>query len=256
MASSVGKVGQRSEMSEAEWLTRVELAALYRLTALFGWDQVIYNHISARVPGEPDAFLVNPFGMRFDEIRASDLAKVYADGTTVDGKGLGVNAAGFFLHSVIHEARPDLNCVMHFHSIEVAAVANHPQGLLPICQEAMANFATIAYHDFCGILVDDSERDGLVKDLGDNNIMLLRNHGVLIAGTTMPAVFNRACNIDRACKIQVATLAQGVPPVMPGEEIVQSVARTYARLSGPDLGRREFDAMTRKLDRIDSSYRN
>jgi ribulose-5-phosphate 4-epimerase/fuculose-1-phosphate aldolase len=256
MASSVDKVGQRSEMSEAEWLTRVELAALYRLTALFGWDQVIYNHISARVPGEPDAFLVNPFGMTFDEIRASDLAKVYADGTTVDGKGLGVNAAGFFLHSVIHQARPDLNCVMHFHSIEVAAVANHPQGLLPICQEAMANFATIAYHDFCGILVDDGERDGLVKDLGDNNIMLLRNHGVLIAGTTMPAVFNRACNIDRACKIQVATLAQGVAPVMPSEEIVQSVARTYARLSGPDLGRREFDAMTRKLDRIDSSYRN
>ncbi len=235
MTSSVSKEGQRSEMSEAEWLTRVELAALYRLTALFGWDQVIYNHISARVPGEPDAFLVNPFGMTFDEIRASDLAKVYADGTTVDGKGLGVNAAGFFLHSVIHEARSDLNCVMHFHSIEVAAVANHPQGLLPICQEAMANFATIAYHDFCGILVDDGERDGLVKDLGDNNIMLLRNHGVLIAGTTMP---------------------QGVPPVLPGEEIVQSVARTYARLSGPDLGRREFDAMTRKLDRIDSSYRN
>ena len=141
MASSVNKVGQRSEMSEAEWLTRVELAALYRLTALFGWDQVIYNHISARVPGEPDAFLVNPFGMTFDEIRASDLAKVHADGTTVDGMGFGVNAAGFFLHSVIHEARPDLNCVMHFHSIEVAAVANHPQGLLPICQEAMANFA-------------------------------------------------------------------------------------------------------------------
>ena len=256
MASSVNKVAQRSDMSEAEWLTRVELAALYRLTALFGWDQIIYNHISARVPGEPEAFLVNPFGMMFDEICASDLAKVHADGTTVDGKGYGVNAAGFFLHSTLHEARPDLNCVMHFHSIEVAAVANHPQGLLPMCQEAMANFATISYHDFCGILVDDEERDGLVRDLGDNNIMLLRNHGVVIAGATIPAVLNRASNIDRACKIQVATLGQGIVPVLPSQEVVQSVVDTYARLSGPDLGRREFDALVRKLDRIDPSFRN
>ncbi len=256
MASVVNKAVQRSDMSEAEWLTRVELAALYRLTALFGWDQIIYNHISARVPGEPEAFLVNPFGMTFDEIRASDLAKVHADGTSVDGQGYGVNAAGFFLHSVLHEARPDLNCVMHFHSIEIAAVANHPEGLLPICQEAMANFATIAYHDFYGILVNDEERDSLVRDLGDNNIMLLRNHGVVIAGATIPAVFNRACNIDRACRIQVATLGQGIAPVRPSQEIVQSVVDTYAHLSGPDLGRREFDALVRKLDRIDPSFRN
>lgn len=255
MATTVQKACSRSDMTEEEWQARVELAALYRLTAYFGWDQVIYNHISVRVPGEPDAFLVNPFGIMFDEMRASDLAKVYADGTAVGGKGYGVNEAGFFLHSVIHEARPDINCVMHFHSIEVAAVANHPQGLLPLCQEAMLNFATLSYHEFGGILVNDDERDSLVADLGASNIMLLRNHGVVTAGASTPAAFNRAFNIDKACKIQVASLAQGVAPVLPSQEIVDSVVQTYARLSGPDLGRLEFDALMRKLDRLDPSYR-
>ncbi|RIJ32728.1 class II aldolase/adducin family protein [Henriciella mobilis] len=255
MTTTMKHAASQSDMKEDEWHARVELAALYRLTAMFGWDQLIYNHISVRVPGEPEAFLVNPFGIMFDEMRASDLTKVYSDGTAVGEKGYGVNEAGFFLHSVLHDARPDINCVMHFHSVEVAAVANHPQGLLPLCQEAMLNFDTISYHDFGGILVDDTERESLIEDLGQNNIMLLRNHGVAVVGRSVPATFNRAFNLDKACKIQVATLAQGAQPVQPEQAIVDSVIKTYSRLSGPDLGRLEFDALMRKLDRLDPSYR-
>lgn len=245
-----------AEFDEAEWQVRVELAACYRLVALYGWSEIISNHISARVPGTTDQFLVNPFGLMFDEIRASDLIKVNVDGSLVDDTdGWGINPAGFVIHGAVHEGRPDLHCVIHCHSVAGAAVSTHPEGLLPLTLESLIFRHTIAYHDFEGITFDAGEKERLLAHMGDADIMVLRNHGTLACGKTIPAAFHHAFYLEKACQIQLASLSQGVAPKLVPQPLADKVVEQFKPGFGWEQGRREFDALLRKLDRIDPSFR-
>jgi ribulose-5-phosphate 4-epimerase/fuculose-1-phosphate aldolase len=241
---------------DVEWRLRAELAACFRLVALFGWEQTINNQISVRLPEDPNVFLVNPIGTLFEEITASGLIKVRADGSPLSGQGYNVNAVGFYLHSVVHEGRSDVDCAIHFHSVETVAVANHPQGLLPLCREAMLLSTTTRYHDFEGLLSNPGVKERLIRDLGDGNLFILRNHGIMALGATIPAAFNLALNLDKASRIQIATLAQGGTPVSPSLEEIRAIQDVAPRPTlGLDLVRLEFEALMRKLDRLDPSYR-
>lgn len=207
----------------AEWAIRCELAALYRLVAHFRMTDLIDTHISARVPGAQPHFLINRYGLLFDEMRASDLVKVDLDGRVVDARAAGrqdearfrVNRAGFTIHSAVHGARADLHCVIHTHTTAGGAVSAQQGGLLPISQHALRFHGRLAYHDYEGIALGLDERARLVADLGLHNAMLLRNHGVLVGGRTVAHAFQELWFLERACQIQVAALSGGVPLRVP-----------------------------------------
>jgi ribulose-5-phosphate 4-epimerase/fuculose-1-phosphate aldolase len=192
---------------DIQWRARVDCAALYRLIALYGWDDMIFTHISLRIPGPEHHFLINPYGFMFDEITASSLVKVDLDGNVVEPTPYFINPAGFTIHSAIHAAREDAMCVLHCHTDAGVAVSAQKGGLLPISQTAMACTADLAYHDYEGVALDLDERERLVADLGTRNFMLLRNHGTLTVGDSAPGAFMRMFYLERACKMQV--LAQG-----------------------------------------------
>jgi ribulose-5-phosphate 4-epimerase/fuculose-1-phosphate aldolase len=196
-------------MAVAEWQLRVDLAAAYRLVALFGWDDLVFTHLSARVPGPEHHFLINRYDQGFEEITASSLVKVGLDGLPVDGKPKPVNPAGFTIHSALHMSRDDANCVMHLHTPYGQAVSAMTSGLLPLTQTALHVWQDLAYHDYEGIATDLSERDRLAKDLGTKNLMLLRNHGSLTVGAAVPDAFLRMYFLERACEAQVHALAGG-----------------------------------------------
>jgi len=242
-------------MSEEERQMRVDLAAAYRLVAHYGWDDMILTHLSARVPGPEHHFLINPYGMMFDEITASSLVKVDLDGTIVQDSPYSINPAGFVIHSAIHAARPDVKCIIHTHTVAGMAVACLKDGLLPLSQKSMRFYNRIAYHDYEGKADDLDERARLVRDLGDKNAMILRNHGTLTVGRSCPEAFLRMYFIERACTMQVRALSGGarINPVNQGvPERVQDQAgvacEAGARLAWP--------ALMRMLDRIDPSYRD
>jgi ribulose-5-phosphate 4-epimerase/fuculose-1-phosphate aldolase len=198
----------REQVSPEEWQTRIDLAACYRLTALYGMTEMIANHISCRVPGSPDHFLINPYGMLYEEIDASCLIKVDLDGNTLfNASDYGVNAAGFVIHSAIHMARHDVDCVAHTHTPAGMAVSAMECGLLPLAQTSM-RFLHVAYHDFEGIADDVGERERLVADLGEHEAMVLRNHGLLVVGRTIPAAFDVLWRMERACEVQIMALLQ------------------------------------------------
>src|SRR6266853_2059252 len=178
-----------NQVLEEEWEVRVDLAAAYRLVALYGWDDLIFTHISARVPGAEHHFLLNPYGMMFDEVTASSLVKVDLDGNKVMDSPYEVNPAGFTIHSAVHAARADALCVMHLHTDYGIAVSAQKQGLLPISQQSMFALASLAYHDYEGLALDDEEKPRLVRDLGDKTSMILRNHGLLTVGRTAAEAF-------------------------------------------------------------------
>lgn len=255
-AVSAGRASRQATIDDDEWQVRVELAACYRLVALYGWSEIIYNHISARVPGTTDQFLVNPFGLMFEEIRASDLIKVDVDGNLIDdADGWGINPAGFVLHGAVHEGRPDLHCIIHCHSIAGAAVSTSPDGLLPLTLESLIFRHTIAYHDFEGITFDPSEKENLLAHMGEAEIMILRNHGTLACGKTIAAAFQHAFFLEKACQIQLAALSQSVAPKCVPQPLVDKVVEQFKPGFGWEQGRREFDALLRKLDRLDPSFR-
>lgn len=193
--------------SDVEWRARVDCAALYRLIALYGWDDMIFTHISMRIPGPEHHFLINPYGFMFDEITASSLVKVDLDGNVIAPTPYFINPAGFTIHSAIHGAREDASCVIHCHTDAGVAVSAQKGGLLPISQTAMACTADLAYHDYEGVALDLDERERLVGDLGTHSFMLLRNHGTLTVGDSAAGAFMRMFYLERACKMQV--LAQG-----------------------------------------------
>ncbi len=207
MASAAPIYGDR--VDDIEWRTRVDCAALYRLIALYGWDDMIFTHISLRLPGPDHHFLINPYGFLFDEITASSLVKVDLDGNVVDPTPYFINPAGFTIHSAIHAAREDAQCVIHCHSDAGVAVSAQKEGLLPISQTAMACTADLAYHDYEGVALDLDERERLVKDLGSQHFMLLRNHGTLTVGESASSAFMRMYYLERACKMQVLAQAGG-----------------------------------------------
>jgi ribulose-5-phosphate 4-epimerase/fuculose-1-phosphate aldolase len=245
----------RQSVTPAEWAVRVDLAACYRLAAHFGLTDLIYTHISARVPGEEAHFLINAYGLLFSEIKASTLVKVRLDGGVVDDPtGLGINAAGFVIHGAVHGARHDVGCVMHTHTTAGLAVAAQRQGLLPLTQHAMRFTDAIGYHDYEGIALDLDEQARLVRDLGAHNAMILRNHGLLACGPTVHDTFDLMMHLERACQAQVAAGAGGAELVIPSHHVARKVAAQFAR-PGRQAPVNAWSALLRMLDRADPSYR-
>jgi ribulose-5-phosphate 4-epimerase/fuculose-1-phosphate aldolase len=214
--------------SAAEWQVRCDLAALYRLVAHHRMTDLIYTHISARVPGPDDHFLINPYGVLFHEITASSLVKIDLEGQVVQPGATGhVNAAGFTIHSAIHMARPELACVVHTHTAAGIAVSAQKHGLLPISQHALKFYGHLAYHDYEGIALELDERERLVRDLGAHKAMILRNHGLLVAGRSIAEAFNLIYYLERACQAQLAALAGGAELVLPPEEVRLKTAAQF-----------------------------
>lgn len=250
----------RSRVTPEEWDVRVKLAAAYRLAALYKWTDHIYTHFSARVPGPEEHFLINAFGLLFDEISASNLVKVDLDGTLVDDPtGLGINYAGYVIHSAIHGARHDLQAVLHTHTRDGIAVSAQKNGLLPISQHSIGFSGRVAYHGYEGIALDLDERERLVADLGDKSVMILRNHGLLTAGVSVEHAFQQLQQLERACNIQVAAQAAGnAELIFPPADVVEKVeqqAKVFASGEGPGMAR-HWNALIRQLERSDTDYKN
>ena len=250
----------REQISDAEWRTRVDLAAAYRLVDMFGWSDLLGTHISARVPDAQDQFLINPYGLLFEEITASSLVKVDEEGNVLSESEYDVNPAGFVIHSAVHMALPDITCVLHTHTPAGTGVATQKQGLLPLTQHALAVIAHTAYHDYEGIATDLDERERLVRDLGDNRLLVLRNHGLLTVGRTVAEAFVWMYRAERACRMQLAFQQSGAEAMEIPEE-VQRVTIERNRLANSPQGHRpvgvkEWPALLRKLDRCDPSFRD
>ncbi|WP_149538163.1 class II aldolase/adducin family protein [Siccirubricoccus phaeus] len=245
------------EVPEAEWKARLELAACYRLVAEFGWSDLAATHISVRVPGPEHHFLINPYGVLFDEITASSLVKVDLDGQVV-GSRSSINPAGFIIHGAIHMARPELSCVLHTHTPAGAAVATQRDGLLPITQQALVIFDDVAYHDYEGAALNLGERERILEDLGEKRILILRNHGLLTVGRTVGEAFVTMYRIERACRYQLAFQAAGVPAYPLTEEVrlrtVEQGRKIYGQGGFAQPGA-EWESLLARLDRRDPSYR-
>lgn len=212
-------------VTEAEWKVRVDLAAFYRLAALYKFDDFIYTHISARVPGPDAHFLINPFGLAFEEITASSLVKIDLEGNILSDSEYGINYAGFVIHSAIHAARDDAHYVAHFHTADGMGTSAHKEGLLPISQRSLAIIPRLSYHDYEGIALNLDERERLVRDLGDTKLMLLRNHGTLALGSTPGEAWSGIYQLETACSVQVAALAGGRDHVLIAPEAAQEEMR-------------------------------
>lgn len=244
----------RDQVSDAEWQARVDLAAAYRLVALYGWDDLIFTHISARVPGGEHHFLLNPYGMMFEEITASSLVKIDLAGNKVMESPHFINPAGFTIHSAVHAAREDAMCVMHLHTDYGIAVSAQKKGLLPLSQQSMVALASLAYHDYEGVALDENEKPRLVADLGESNYMILRNHGLLTAGRTAAEAFLAMYLLERSCRIQIMAQSGGGELVEIPNAIVKRVESQLKAVTvgqGPAL---MWPGLLRKLDRLDSSY--
>jgi ribulose-5-phosphate 4-epimerase/fuculose-1-phosphate aldolase len=246
----------RSRVSPEEWSARVDLAACYRLVAHYHWDDLVFTHISAKVPGPEKHFLINPYGKLFDEITASSLVKIDLDGNVVMDSPYPVNPAGFIIHSAIHAARADAQCILHLHTPAGQAVSAQRHGLLPLTQTSMTLYGAVAYHDFEGVATDLGERERLVRDLGDKNVLILRNHGTLTVGESVSDAFMRMYFLERACEVQVLALRGGAEINRPPEGTPEKTAETAA-FGLTTIGRMlAWPALLRRLDRLDPSYRD
>lgn len=246
----------QSGVSEAEWQRRVDLAACYRLVALFGWDDLIFTHISARVPGPARHFLINPYGLLFSEITASTLIKVDLEGNTLTPGPCEINPAGFTIHSAIHAAREDAACVLHVHSLDGIAVSAQAGGLLPLSQQSMVVLSSLAYHDYEGVVLDADEKPRLVRDLGARRFLMLRNHGLLTVGGSIADAFLSMYFFETACAIQIRAQAGGAKLRMIGDDILAVANREFSQDS-KGVGRRlAWPALLRKLDAVDPGYRD
>jgi len=246
----------KSRVSAEEWNARVDLAACYRLAAHFRMTDLIYTHISMRVPGPEHHFLLNAFGLMWDEITASTLVKVTLDGEIVDDPtGCGINQAGFVIHGAVHGARPDALCVMHTHTAAGIAVSAQEDGLLPISQHSMRFWGALAYHDYEGLALDLDEQSRLVRDLGAHKAMILRNHGLLTCGESVAEAFDFMYYLERACQAQVDAMSGGARLRIAPPAVAEKVAAQFRALKYKN-DRPEWAALTRMLDRTDPSYRN
>ena len=248
---TAGRVGA------AEQKVRIELAAAYRAVHLWGWTSLIFNHITARVPGEKEHFLINNYGLMYDEVTASNLVKVDLAGNIIEGPpGAEVNLAGYVIHSAVHAARADVACVAHTHTPAGVGVSAMEEGLLPLSLESTLLARRIGYHDFEGITVDDEEKPRLVADLGDKIGLILRNHGLLTVGRSVGEAISRLWTLERACQMQVAALAGGKARRVGPEVEARILAQMKKFDERAEDGERPFAAIMRQLDRIDPSYRN
>jgi len=246
----------KPHVSPEEWAVRTDLAAAYRAVALYGWDDLVFTHISARVPGPEHHFLINPYGMMFDEITASSLVKVNLAGEKVMESPFEINPAGFTIHSAVHEAREDAHCVMHLHTIEGVAVSCQKGGLLAISQQSLFPLSSLAYHGYEGVALNPEEKARLVSDLGDRHNMILRNHGLLTCAPTVADAFLYMYILQKACEVQIRAQAGGgelIPIAQPIVDGIQKAAKVVLRQSGGHIA---WPGILRKLDRIDPGWRN
>ncbi|MDB5929977.1 MAG: class aldolase/adducin family protein [Polaromonas sp.] len=249
----------KTRCSAAEWQARVDLAACYRLVAIYGMSDMMANHISARVPDEDGAFLINAYGMMYEEITASSLIKIDHAGNILAKPDFGeldygVNKAGYVIHSAVHEARPELACVIHTHSWASMAVSALECGLLPITQTAM-RFLKIGYHDYQGVVLNTDEQVSLVADLGTGEALILRNHGVLTVGRSIGEAFNWMHRVELACHSQLAAMACNTPLVQVPQPVLEETWKNYQPGTRRPYGLMEWPALLRKLDRMDPGYK-
>jgi len=246
----------RDQVTHDEWQKRVDLAACYRLLDLYGMTEMSANHVSTRVPGEEGAFLINPYGLLYEQMHASCFIKLDLDGEILfNPTDLGINKAGYVIHSAIHGARHDVDCVIHTHTVAGMAVSAMKCGLLPLAQTSM-RFAKIGYHDYEGVAIDLAERKTLVRDLGDHAGLILRNHGLLVVGGSIAEAFYNMFKLERACQVQVAALSCNVELQMPPTKVIDASYRLYLPQTRRPFGVLEWPALLEKLDRIDPSYRD
>ena len=242
----------KNNVSKEEWETRQDLAAFYRTIPYFGWDDLIFTHISAKVPGADDEFLINPYGFLFDEITASNLVKVNLKGKILSDTNNFINPAGFTIHSAIHESRDDAHCIVHLHSNDGVAVASLKDGLLPLSQTGMLVRSQIAYHDYEGVALFEEEKERLVKDLGDARLMILRNHGTLALGKNVAEAFTNIYFLEKACSYQVRALSGNLELNYPSEE---SIETTRQQGEGREMAAALlWPAVKRKMERLDASF--
>lgn len=238
-----------------EWQIRVDLAACYRLIARYGWDDLVFTHVSAKIPGPGERFLINPFGMLFEEITASSLVVVDLSGQVIGESAWPVNPAGFVIHSAVHAARPEVQCVLHTHTVDGVAVSAQAGGVLPISQQSLFVLASLGYHTYEGVALNDDEKPRLVRDLGANTFLMLRNHGLLTVGASIADAFLAMYVFQSACAIQVRAQAGG-GELVPIEEKILAGARAQAGQVTRGLGGElAWPGLLRKLDRLDAGYR-
>ena len=245
------------QISDAEWQTRVDLAAAYRLVAAFKWDDLVFTHISARVPGRDNEFLINPYGLMFEEITASSLVKIDTAGNKLDDTEFPVNPAGFTIHSAVHAARHDAQCVLHVHSLNGVAVSAQKEGVLPLSQQSIFVLSSLAYHAYEGVALNEDEKPRLVADLGDKTFLMLRNHGLLTLGRTIADAVLAMYFFEATCTIQVRALAGSRELTLVDPRIIagaQAQARTVT--GGLGAGALSWPALLRRLDRIDPGFRD
>ena len=243
-------------VSDEEWQVRVHLAAAYRLVAHYGWDDLIFTHLSARVPGPEHHFLINPYGMMFEEITASSLVKINLQGEIVMPSSYFINPAGFTIHSAVHAAREDARCVIHLHTDYGIAVSAQKNGLLPISQQSLFSLASLAYHEYEGLALNEDEKSRLVSDLGDKSNMILRNHGLLTIGKTAAEAFLSMYILERACRIQILAQSGGGTLLPVAEPILENVAAQLSAVTVGQGAQLTWPGLLRKLDRIGASYRD
>lgn len=244
----------RSHVSAEEWQLRTDLAACYRLVALHGWDDLVFTHVSVRIPGPEHHFLINPYGLMFEEITASSLVKVDMDCTPVMPTPYAVNPAGFTIHSAIHAAREDAGCVLHTHTVAGVGVSAQRDGLLPISQHATIALSSLGYHDYEGIALLDDEKPRLVRDLGSNTCLILRNHGLLTVGPNVAEAFVAMFMLERACRMQLAAQAGGTPLQHVDPHILDGVRVNMRKVTHGLGGALAWPALLRKLDREMPGY--
>jgi ribulose-5-phosphate 4-epimerase/fuculose-1-phosphate aldolase len=250
--TAINTTSGRHRMSEAEWQTRVELAACYRLADMNHMSKVIWNHITARVPGEEGHILINELGLRYDEVTASNLLKIDFEGNIIDGNPKGLNRSGWVIHGAIHQARHDVACVMHTHSRGGQGVSALRCGLLPLCQEALMFFEEVSYHGYEGLASGVDERVRLVADLGANDQLIMRNHGLLTVGRSIGEAFWRMYHMERACALQMDVLACGQEYELPPREACVKAREQYrdGKPGGP-----EWPALLRLVDKVCPDYK-
>lgn len=247
-----------ARFSEVEWKTRLDLAACYRLVHRFGMTDLIYNHITARIPEVDHEYLINPYGLHYSEITASSLVRIDLDGNILDDTPYEINPAGYVIHSAVHGGRPDLQCVIHTHSRASTVVSALEEGLIPIAQGGFQFYNRVAYHDYEGFAVDEDERRSLVADLGNRSVMILRNHGVLTCGRSISEAFRLTYYLEQACRLQVDMMATGGRLHLPSPEVMEHTAQQWAGGVG-NIGTtegREWPALLRLLDKDDPSWRS
>jgi ribulose-5-phosphate 4-epimerase/fuculose-1-phosphate aldolase len=245
----------KDQVSPEEWQLRVDLAAAYRLVALYGWSDLVFTHISARIPGPEHHFLINPYGLMFDEITASSLVKVDQDCHKLSDSPFPVNPAGFTIHSAVHAAREDAGCVMHTHTRAGVGVAAQRDGVLPISQQSTFVLASLAYHDYEGVAFREEEKPRLQADLGEKNFLMLRNHGLLTVGRTIADAFLHMYLFESTCQIQLAAQSGSAALTEVNPAIVQGVAQAMKVQTGGMGGAFVWPSLIRKLERTDDSYR-